>query len=371
MMPVRFWLAAAAGVLLALAGPVHATSLYALIDTGELYSSGDDGVTWTPRATLPARDAVGIVAGTGSNDLYLVTRSGSVYRGNIGARNVWTPVGAISASDIAGFTIGSLGSILALTSTGTVYSSSDHGATFTAVAVLTGADWVSLARGPLGRLYALTATGQVAESQNQGASWSTVGVVTTSDAVAIRRFQNNLFVLSKTGEIYRSINHGAAWTAIGALTSSSMGALADTETALLAAAAEGEVASTANGSSWTWVGAVNQLRVVALATDTPMITGVTEEATAPRFVVRAPYPNPSTGAAGALFSFTLPSPDRVRVSLYDLQGRRVATRPEGTYSERQPVTFRWAPRGLPSGTYFVRFETETGLEGSVRWTLVR
>src|SRR5262249_28383251 len=150
-----FWLAAAAGVILALAPPVHGAGLYALIDTGELYFSADDGVTWTARATLPARDAVGLAAGTSSNQLYLVTRSGSVYRGNIGARNPWTPAGAITASDVAGFTISALGSLVVLTSTGTVYSSADQGATFTAIASLAGSDWVSLARGPLGRLYAL------------------------------------------------------------------------------------------------------------------------------------------------------------------------------------------------------------------------
>ena len=367
----RFLLAALAGFLLALAPPARGGVLYALIDTGELYNSGDDGVTWTPRTTLPAPDAIGLAAGSNTSQLYLVTRSGSVYRGNLGARNPWTPVGAITASDVAGFTISALGSLVAITETGTVYSSSDQGATFTATASLAGSDWTCLTRGPLGRLYALTATGQVAQSSDHGVTWITVGAITTSNAVAIRRFQNDLYVLTRTGEIYRSINYGTTWTPVSALTSSSMGALVETPGALLAAAAEGEVASTANGSSWTWVGAINQLHVVALANDTPMITGVAEETGAPKFLVRAPYPNPCTSAAGARFTFSIPEVDRVWVSLYDVQGRKVASLAEGAYTGGELHSFRWASPDLSAGTYFVRFVSASGLEASVRWTLVR
>jgi len=347
-----------------------AANLFAILDTGELYVSSTGGASWAAQGTLPVRDAVGLAAGATSSDLFMVTRSGSVYR-STDAGSSWTGVGAITASDVAGFAIGPFGAVLALTRSGSLYSSSNQGASFTAVAALAASDWVSLARGPLGRLYALAATGQVAESKDQGSTWSTAGVLTVSNAVAIRRLGNDLYVLTKTGEVYRSINYGAGWTPVGALISSSMGALVDMGGSLVAAAREGEVATSTNGAAWSWVGAINQLSVIALATDTPMVTGVAEESTAPRFLARAPFPNPSSGAAGATFSFSLPGADRVSVSLYDVQGRRAASRPEEVFAGVDQHAFRWAPQGLAAGTYFVRYTTASGRAAETRWTVVR
>src|SRR5258705_12375368 len=92
MSATRFWIALVAGLLLALAGrPASGASVYALIDTGELYVSCDNGATWTPRATLPARDAIGVAAAATPTTLSLVTRSRSAYRGSVGSRHFWTP----------------------------------------------------------------------------------------------------------------------------------------------------------------------------------------------------------------------------------------------------------------------------------------
>lgn len=362
----------AAGVALFAAAPGvgGAANLFAILDTGELYVSANAGASWAAQGTLPVRDAVGLAAGATSTDLFLATRSGSIYR-SANAGTSWAGVGAIAASDVVGFTLGPFGAVLALTRSGTLYSSGDQGASFTVVAALAASDWVSLARGPQGRLYALAETGQVAESRDQGSTWSTVGVLTVSNAIAIRRLGNDLYVLTRTGEVYRSINYGASWTPVAALTSSSMGALADMGTTLVAAAREGEVATSANGAAWTWVGAINQLSVIALATDTPMVTGVAKGSTAPRFTVGSPYPNPSTSVAGAIFSFSLDGPDRVRVALHDAQGRLVAERPEETVAAGGGHSFHWAPAGLSTGTYFVRFTTSTGRHAGTKWTLVR
>ena len=40
-----------------------ATTLFGLIDTGELDASGDTGDTWQVRSALPVSDAVGLAAG--------------------------------------------------------------------------------------------------------------------------------------------------------------------------------------------------------------------------------------------------------------------------------------------------------------------
>ena len=54
----------------------HATTLFGLLDTGELYKSTDQGLNWTAVSTLPVRDAVALGAGVNSAELYLASRSG-------------------------------------------------------------------------------------------------------------------------------------------------------------------------------------------------------------------------------------------------------------------------------------------------------
>jgi hypothetical protein len=357
----------AAGVLLAPAAG-GATALFALLDTGELYVSTNGGGAWAPQGALPVHDAVGLEAGTSSSDLFLATRSGALYHSIDGGAD-WVAIGAVDASDVAAFVLSPSGTFLLLTRSGLLYSSTD-GATFQTAAALTGSDWTSLARGPLGRLYALAQTGQVASSDDQGGTWSTVGAVTASNAVSIGRLNNDLFVLGETGEVYRSQDYGVTWTPVAALVSSTMGAMIGSGTGLVVSTREGEVAASPNGATWTWVGATNQLSVIALGSDTPQVTGVEGGASVPGFLARAPYPNPGTGVAGAVFSFSVPGPDRVRIELFDARGRLVAARQEEEIAGGGFHSLRWAP-ALPAGTYLVRYSTSTGRRAVTKWTIVR
>ncbi|MGE5178805.1 MAG: hypothetical protein ACM3PF_06925 [Bacteroidota bacterium] len=355
--------------LIASHGNARATTLFGLVDTGELYASTNAGATWTIRATIPANDAIGIAAATTSLDLYLVTRSGSVYRSSDGG-TTWAAVGTITATDVVAFTLTPGGAVLALTETGTLYRSTDGGISFAGLAALTGSNWVSLARGPLGRLYALTRTGEVAESQDYGATWTMKGAVAVSNAVSISRRGNDLYLLTGTGEVARSTNYGASWTTVAALTQSGMRALAGIAGSTLAAAAEtGEVATSANGVTWTWAGAINQLHVVALGEDTPTATGVPDESSAPRFTMRAPYPNPSPNGS-ATFGFSLAGPDRIRHEVFDAAGRLRAVREE-IIPSAGPHEIPWLLDNLPAGTYLVRMTTLSGHTASAKWSVVR
>lgn len=359
---------AALSLLFAPAGA--GAAIFGLIDTGELYSSTNGGATWTILATLPVDDAVGLAAGSSTSELFIATRSGSVYR-SVNAGGTWTAVGAITASDVVSFTINFDASVLALTESGTLYRSTNGGSTFTGLAALTGSNFVSLVRGPLGRQYALTRTGEVYESQDQGASWAVVGSVTVSNAIAIRRRAAELHLLTETGEVYRSLDYGHSWLPIGAITASNMRAILDDGTTLVAAAGTGEVYASGDGSAWSAAGAINQLTVMALGSDTPLVTGVEGEPSAPRFVVRAPYPNPSAGTGGATFPFAITGPDRVRLELFGVDGRLLASRAEETFASSGTYAIRWAPSPLPAGTYVVRLTTSSGKSASAKWTLAR
>jgi photosystem II stability/assembly factor-like uncharacterized protein len=347
--------------------PAGGATLFGLVDTGELYASVDNGAAWSVHATLAVHDAVGLAAGTSSSDLYLATRSGSIYRSTDGG-TAWSAVGAVTASDVAAFTILPSGALVVLTATGALHRSINQGASFDAQASLTGSDWVSLLRGPLGRLYALTRTGQVAESADGGATWTTRSALPVSNAVSIQRLGATLYVMVETGEFHRSLDYGTTWTPVAALTSSSLRALAERDGMLVAATREGEVARSSNGTTWSWVGAINQLSVVALGTDTPLATGVDPELASPRFAVRAPYPNPAAGEAGT-FAFTLDRPAEVTLELYDVRGRLVASRVSAALGPG-PHALIWSPMGLGTGRYLVRYMVDGRQAATASWTIL-
>lgn len=79
------------------------------------------------------------------------------------------------------------------------------------------------------------------------------------------------------------------------------------------------------------------------------------------------YPNPAVGAVTV--ALTLPSPQTVRVAVFDVVGREVAVLHDGPLrSGMHRLTLDG--RGLPSGLYIVR-ATGGGLTAAQRFTLVR
>jgi photosystem II stability/assembly factor-like uncharacterized protein len=357
------------------ASAAHAATLFALVDTGELFASTNAGATWENRSVLAVRDAVGLVAGETTDELYLVTRSGMVYFSS-DAGVGWTSVGAVAAPDIEAVAVRRDGALLLLTATGTIWVSDDGGVSFTALGALTGANHVSLARARAGSeaLYALTATGEVAESVDDGMNWVPKGAIPIPDAVEILEFGGDLIVLTGTGDVLRSLDEGATWVAIGTLSQvHSSGLTADPALNLLAAATEeGEVATSADGVTWTWTGAINQLAVNALANDTPSTSGVPPEGSpALRFRAGLPWPNPArAGSDWVTFPFSLPQAGRVEVRVYDAHGRLVALRTPLPFAAGEQVLTLGSAHLVP-GVYFTRFTTDAGLETSTRWTIVR
>ena len=65
----------------------------------------------------------------------------------------------------------------------------------------------------------------------------------------------------------------------------------------------------------------------------------------------------------------MPEAGHVRVSVYDVRGRRVSVVVDEAVSPGSN-RFDWAPDALPSGVYLVRMEAD-GFAGVQRLTLVR
>jgi hypothetical protein len=121
------------------------------------------------------------------------------------------------------------------------------------------------------------------------------------------------------------------------------------------------------------VGSVNQLAVTALATDDPTTTGAPGPPSPVRLVLAPPRPNPLSLAAGSSLEvgFDLPRADAVSLALYDVAGRRAASRPPERFPEAGAHTVSWPLSGLGSGIYFLRLTTESGLAAASRITLLR
>jgi hypothetical protein len=346
-------------LLLVGSSAASAHSLFALVDTGELYVSGDQGATWDVLSTLPVSDAVGLMAGTTSARLFLASASGLVYR-SLDAGVHWTAVGAVGSDDVVDLGVRPDGALLVLTESGTLWSSTDQGVSFSPLAALTGSNFVSLAVSHTGALYALTRTGEVEESTN-GVSWSVKSAIPVSDAVSIRSLQTELYVLTDAGLVSQSTDAGASWVTAGTLSQVHMRALTQDVDRLAAITAEGEVASSPDGSGWTWIGAVNQLTVIALANDTPYVVGVSHEppsATLP-IALAPPGPNPLRSGNALSVRFELAGADQVGLRLFDVQGREVASLPFTSFDHGEHEV-SWPIRSLSPGLYFLRLSTSHG-----------
>lgn len=75
---------------------------------------------------------------------------------------------------------------------------------------------------------------------------------------------------------------------------------------------------------------------------------------APAFVLSAVYPNPVHPRAA--FTLQVPRPMRVRVAVYDVQGRQVALLHAGPLGADGPHVFTFDGTGLAAGLYVVRAE---------------
>lgn len=367
-------LAALVGSTLAgLSPPAGASTLFGLVDTGEIYVSTTHGDSWTVRATLPVHDAVGLRAGLSSSRLTLLSRGGGVWA-SADAGLSWTAVGAVPASDCVDLVHRSDGRLLVLTATGTVWAASNDGDSFEVISVLTASNCVSLACRTDGRLFVVTRTGEVGRSSDLGISWTTVATLPVPDAVACRSSGTALYLLTATGSAWRSLDDGESWNVVGVTNQVGACALTVDDGVLTAATQEGHIYRSDDGVGWAAVGSINQLTLTALADDQPAPSAAPEAPRPVSLVMNAPWPNPCPMRNGPVrFSFTLNRDEVIRLEVFDLTGRQVAARPPELFSGdgRQLHQIRWDPGALPAGLYLARLIGAHGAARSVKVTLLQ
>lgn len=355
-------------------GTGHSATLFGLTDTGELFASSDGGVTWSIVSTLPIYDSAAIAAGETSNELYLSSRAGVIYRSADAGAN-WVAAGAVPAPDIVDMAIRTNGDVFLLSETGTLWRSQDDGATFNAIATLTASNFVSLTGDTGGgRMYALTQTGEVSRSTDFGTTWNTVGTVATSEAVDIRAIGQTLYLLTGSGDVARSTDNGGVWMMVGTASHVHMTSLTRYQEGLAAMTREGLVArSSDDAMTWSFVGSVNQTAVVAAGNDDPTITGIPGGPPSLQGLrIRTIWPNPVGSRAGSVeVSFDLPAAASVSVETYNVLGQLVTRNAPTFYDRPGEQLLSLDVRSLRSGTYYVRLVMDGGVTAEKRLTVVR
>lgn len=88
------------------------------------------------------------------------------------------------------------------------------------------------------------------------------------------------------------------------------------------------------------------------------------------WVLEAPRPNPLHAGESSAIAFSLPSPARVKLELFDLQGRMAAARPVGDAPAGSSLV-HWAVSGLAAGRYELRLSADGRVVGRRPWVVLR
>jgi photosystem II stability/assembly factor-like uncharacterized protein len=349
-------------------GVAPAAALLGLCDTGELFASSDNGITWAVTGTLPVRDAVALAAMLTRNDLYLVSRSGGVYR-SVDAGQDWVGIGSIAASDLVDLAVTPAGSLYVLTASGWVYESVDHGESFAARGGVTESDCTSLVLDAGGSLQLLTRTGALYRSDDAGSSWGATATVPVPDAVRLRRLGGDLVLLTESGDVAVLGAGGGEWSIVGSLSQIGMRGMVSANGNLFVATREGHIASSGDGSGWTWQGSINQLTLAALASDEPAVAGVEEPTVHPGFAVGPAWPNPVRSGVASI-PIRILHPGMITLSVLDVAGRvvsRNAAEPIGI-GDRE---IAWAVDGFGAGLYWIRLSMDGREIAKQKFTVLR
>lgn len=344
----------ALGALLALgtllAPGAGRADFYAVTDRGELFRSTDAGAGWTALGRTGSPDVAALRPGMSTGDLLVLDRSGDLRASGDGGGTWGGAVGNVGASDCVDLAGGRAGDLYALTAAGDVHRSADGGVAWTldsglghpdAAAICAGGD----ISGP-DSLFAATADGVVLASA--GAGWSVRGIVGFAGVADLVWVDGELFALTGAGEVLRSSDAGATWSLLATVSQTGMRSITrDRDGAWMAVGDHGDVATSADAAAWSWTGTVNQVWIVAVAPDTPELTGVPGIAPAAPARLLA-WPNPFRSG----IRFALPgSPASATLEIVDVSGRRIADLSGARASDG---TWSWRPARVAPAPYFAR-----------------
>ncbi len=258
---------------------VSGTNLFAGTNGG-VFLSTDNGTSWTGASTGLTNTSVHSLAASASNlfagttgGVFLSTNNGASWTGvNTGLTNNYVNALAVSGTNLFA---GTNGGVFLSTDNGTSWTGASTGLTNTSVHSLAAS---------ASNLFAGT-TGGVFLSTNNGTSWTGVNTGLTSISVyALATIPNgasdtNVFAGTNGGGVFLSTNNGTSWTGVNAgLTNPYVISFAVSGTNVFAGTNGGGVfLSASNGTSWTKVNAgLTSNNVETLAVSGPNFFAGTE-----------------------------------------------------------------------------------------------
>ena len=215
-------------------------------------------------------------------DLFAAIDRGTIYRSTNGGA-AWSERGSVTEPEIAGLQPGlAAGTLFLLGATGDVYRSLDAGATWTVVGNAGASDCVDLAVARDGDLLVLTESGDLLRSQDGGASWTALSNARFSDGAALsiggkNGTSDSLYAITSSGDVALSAN-GSSWSLVGNAGFPDVVDLVWTKGVLRALTDAGELLTSSNrGATWSTVGTVSQVGMRGLTMSGTTVLAIAKE----------------------------------------------------------------------------------------------
>ena len=197
--------------------PVGADTLFAGTTAG-IYRSSDSGQTWAPESnTQTPRNVTSIAVNPFTDKIVMYgTENGEIYKSIDGGNNFalqWSAGG----NAIKKIAISPYYNIYAISSAGTLYSSTDDGANFFPVDGLALEHVVDITvdKNKPWVAYAATSGGGVFKTETRGLTWINANSGITNPyqfSISINPLDSNVIIAGTVDGIYRSADSGASWT---------------------------------------------------------------------------------------------------------------------------------------------------------------
>jgi len=215
---------------------------------GRIYTSTDSGATWTPResnrgwlSVASSSDGVKLVAGVNGGQIYISTDSGLSWTAR-GIIHYWFSV--ISSSDAV--------KLVAVANSGYIYTSIDSGVTWTPSESTGTGFWRSVAASSDGVKLIVGNSGYIFGSTDSGVNWTPIKNISGYKYVASSSNGVKLVAAVNGGQIYTSADSGATWTARESNRQWQSVASSSDGVKLVAVVSGGQIyTSTDSGVTWT------------------------------------------------------------------------------------------------------------------------
>lgn len=361
--------------------------LYAGTGSGGIYSTTDEGSTWTQISSAFQSFDVRSLCFNPSGEFFAGTFGGGVYKSTDGGTN-WTAINGSGGSQLTNLNVYAITAlnnnvILAGTNGDGIFISIDDGSTWNPASItsaLVNAEVFTFEKDKNGNIYAgtngsITNAGGVVLSTDNGSSWTSTGLANINVLSLTLGLNNKLFAGSDYGAgLFSSTNQGKTWSS-PALSSNKILALSMNQSGTLFAGtdANGVYSSIDNGTNWIQdTSNLTDLYVMSLAVDNNgiLFSGTDAEgvfrtgngSTAVKnqqsnlptsYTLYQNYPNPFNPTT--IISYSVPKSSLVTIIVFDVLGREVETlvneqKIPGNYN----ITFN-ASR-LASGVYLYRMQ---------------